>query len=180
MPYIPIINNTPGIVGLLDTYTDTGKVLRNLADILLNKNSNAFIKAERETVASYVSFLNNCNFCYKSHSSIADFLWEKKGQTKEYIDKIETLEEIMSSSKIETLLYIAKKLHACPQGIKQEDIDLLFTFNFTPDDINDLILIISSFCMFNRYVDGLGTLPALDDDMYNNMAEKIAINGYII
>ena len=38
MPYIPIINNTPGIVGLLDTYTDTGKVLRNLADILLNKN----------------------------------------------------------------------------------------------------------------------------------------------
>lgn len=180
MPYIPIINNTPGIVGLLDTYTDTGKVLRNLADILLNKNSNAFIKAERETVASYVSFLNNCNFCYKSHSSIADCLWKRKGQTKEYIDKIETLEETMSSSKIETLLYIAKKLHACPQGVKQEDIDLLFTFNFTPDDINDLILIISSFCMFNRYVDGLGTFHALDDDMYNNMAEKIAINGYII
>ena len=192
MPYIPIINNTPGIVGLLETYTDTGKVLRNLADILLNKNSNAFNKAERETVASYISFLNNCNFCYKSHSAIADCLWKKKGKTKEIINKIEK-QNVSSNNdnngnndnndnndKIETLLYIAKKLHASPQGIKQEDINLLKVFDFTPDDINDLILIISSFCMFNRYVDGLGTFYSLDDEMYNTMGEKIACNGYII
>ena len=35
----------------------------------------------------------------------------------------------MSSSKIETLLYIAKKLHACPQGIKQEDIENWDSYN---------------------------------------------------
>lgn len=202
MPYIPIINNSPGIVGLLDTYTDTGKVLRNLADVLLNKNSDAFSKVERETVASYVSFLNNCNFCYKSHSAIADYLWSSKGQTKKIFNEIEN-ENFSPKNKIEILLYISKKLQACPQGLIQKDINLLISFNFTPNDINDLILIISSFCMFNRYVDGLGTfnlaevqnssgtfnlaeeqsssdtVHSLNDDMFNIMAEKIANNGYI-
>jgi alkylhydroperoxidase family enzyme len=143
----------------------------------LNKDSNAFKKEERETVASYVSFLNKCNFCYKSHSAVADYLWSSNGKTKEIITKIEN-ENFSCDSKIERLLHITKKLHACPQGLSQEDINLLYNFDFTSNDINDLILIISSFCMFNRYVDGLGTSNSLNDEMYSVMGEKIAINGY--
>jgi hypothetical protein len=33
--------------------------------------------------------------------------------------------------------------------------------------------------MFNRYVDGLGTIHTLDDEMYCGMGKKIAENGYL-
>lgn len=173
MSYIPLAIDSPGIVGLLETFEDTGKILRSLADTLLNKNTNAFNKAERETVASYVSFLNNCKFCYNSHSAVADCLWNDKGKTSTIINNL-----VLNDDKMNAMLKITKKLHESPQGLKQNDIDSLAIFNFTPNDINDLILIISSFCMFNRYVDGLGTTHALDE-MYNQMGEQIAKNGYI-
>jgi uncharacterized peroxidase-related enzyme len=177
MSYIPLNNDFPGIIGLLETYDETGKILRSLADTLLNKNTHAFNKAERETVASYISFLNNCKFCYKSHSSVADCLWNTKGKTLALINECEKNDD--KGEKMIILLRIAKKLHESPQGVKQEDIDSLKTFEFTSNDINELILIISSFCMFNRYVDGLGTSNSLNDEMYSAMGEKIANNGYI-
>ncbi len=173
MSYIPLAIDAPGIVGLLETYTDTGKILRNLADTLLNKNTDAFNKAERETVASYVSFLNNCNFCHKSHSAVADCLWNEKGKTHAIIN------ESAVDGKMNVLMKITKKLHESPQGLKKNDIDSLTAFDFTPSDINDLILIISAFCMFNRYVDGLGTTCPSNDEMYIKMGKQMAKNGYI-
>lgn len=161
MPYIPVSHELPGIIGLLETYTETGSILKNLANTLLNKDTEAFSKSERETVASYISYLNKCHFCYKSHSAIADCLWKQ-------------------TDKLTYILYLAKKLHNSVQGISQDDISLLYTnYHFTSEDVNDLILIISSFCMFNRYVDGLGTNHSQDNDTYIIMGKKIAEHGYI-
>jgi alkylhydroperoxidase family enzyme len=161
MPYIPVSHELPGIIGLLETYTETGSILKNLANTLLNKDTEAFSKSERETVASYISYLNKCHFCYKSHSAIADCLWKQ-------------------TDKLTYILYVAKKLHNSVQGISQDDISLLYTnYHFTSEDVNDLILIISSFCMFNRYVDGLGTNHSQDNDTYIIMGKKIAEHGYI-
>ena len=64
MPYIPIANELPGIIGLLETYTETGTILKTLANALLNKHTEAFNKSERETVASYISYLNMDYFEY--------------------------------------------------------------------------------------------------------------------
>ena len=89
MPYIPIANEFPGIAGLLNTYTETGSILKQLANTLLNKDTEAFNKAERETVASYISYLNNCQFCYRSHLVISDGLWKQNGKTKEIAFNIE-------------------------------------------------------------------------------------------
>lgn len=177
MPYIPVLHELPGIIGLLETYTETGSILQKLANTLLNKDTETFSKSERETVASYISYLNKCHFCYKSHSAIADCLWKQPGKTKEIIDNIENNTQ---TDKLTYILYVAKKLHNSVQGISQDDISLLYTnYHFTSEDVNDLILIISSFCMFNRYVDGLGTNHSQDNDTYITMGKKIAEHGYI-
>ena len=177
MPYIPIVNELPGIIGLLETYTETGTILKTLANTLLNKHTDAFNKSERETVASYISYLNNCQFCYKSHSAIADCLCEQNGKTKEIIDNVKGNTH---TDKMNSILHIAKKLHNSVQGVLQDDISLLCSMcHFTSQDINDFILIVSSFCMFNRYVDGLGTAHALTDEIYYSMGKKIAEHGYL-
>jgi AhpD family alkylhydroperoxidase len=183
MPYIPVVNELPGIIGLLETYTETGCILKQFANTLLNKETEAFNKSERETVASYISYLNNCQFCYKSHSAIADCLWKQRGKTKEIIENSNIdnqSSDNQPSDKISYILFVAKKLHNSVQGVEQRDISLLYTnYHFTSQDINDLILIISSFCMFNRYVDGLGTFHTLNDDAYYSMGNKIAEHGYL-
>jgi hypothetical protein len=48
MPYIPILHELPGIIGLLETYTETGTISKKLANTLLNKETEAFNKSENE------------------------------------------------------------------------------------------------------------------------------------
>ncbi len=70
MPYIDTKNNTPGIRSLMTFRPETGKVLNQLAQVLLADES-TLTKNERELIAAFVSSGNDCKFCMKTHSSIA-------------------------------------------------------------------------------------------------------------
>jgi hypothetical protein len=48
----------------------------------------------------------------------------------------------------------------------------------TDRDLHDTVLIAAAFCMYNRYVDGLATIPLADERGYDAMAEHIVANGY--
>jgi hypothetical protein len=41
------------------------------------------------------------------------------------------------------------------------------------------VLIAAAFCMFNRYVDGLGTFAPDDPDLYSSRAQRIVEVGYL-
>jgi hypothetical protein len=45
-------------------------------------------------------------------------------------------------------------------------------------EIHDTVLIAAAFCMYNRYVDGLGTWQPRDESMYAKMGEHLATEGY--
>jgi len=48
----------------------------------------------------------------------------------------------------------------------------------TDREIHDTVLIAAAFCMFNRYVDGLGTAAPQDRQLYINRAPQRAEEGY--
>jgi hypothetical protein len=48
----------------------------------------------------------------------------------------------------------------------------------TGRDVRTAVLITAAFCMFNRYVDGLGTFAPEDRDAYAPMAHQIVEFGY--
>jgi hypothetical protein len=48
----------------------------------------------------------------------------------------------------------------------------------TDIEIHDTVLIAAAFCMFNRYVDGLGTWQPRDPEMYARMGRHLADEGY--
>jgi alkylhydroperoxidase/carboxymuconolactone decarboxylase family protein YurZ len=48
----------------------------------------------------------------------------------------------------------------------------------TDKEIHDTVLIAASFCMFNRYVDGLATWAPQDRQFYVNRAPQRAEDGY--
>jgi hypothetical protein len=50
----------------------------------------------------------------------------------------------------------------------------------TDTEIHDTVLIAAAFCMFNRYVDGLGTTQPRDETMYRERGKMIAREGYVV
>lgn len=48
----------------------------------------------------------------------------------------------------------------------------------TDREIHDTVLIAAAFCMFNRYVDGLGTLAPSDPAAYAQSGIRIKNEGY--
>jgi uncharacterized peroxidase-related enzyme len=173
MAYINTGIKQPGIVELLFYKNVTGNALSNLANALLIETS-PLSSGERELIASYVSYLNECEFCHLSHSAAANVHLGDNGKTISCI--IENIDTANITDKLKKLLRIAGKVQKSGKLIKEEDIDDAKSSGATDEEIHDTVLIAAAFCMFNRYVDGLGTTPAKKED-YMEMGKRMS-KGY--
>lgn len=174
--HIAVPNGLPGIVGLLAYCPETAKPLTELAEVLLRRES-TLTRGERELIASYVSSLNECTFCCNSHSAIA--ACELNGD-KELVEAVkDDYASADISDKMKALLAIAKKVQRKARSVNPQDIAKARKHGATDREIHDAVLIAAAFCMYNRYVDGLGTWAPTDQAVYDAMGQQIAENGYI-
>ncbi|MBR9998294.1 MAG: peroxidase-related enzyme [Cyclobacteriaceae bacterium] len=176
MAYIKLNNeNLPGIVGLLDYRPETAKHRNGLAETLLRGKS-TLTSGERELIAASVSNWNNCHFCFSSHGASAAAHLET---SIDLLDEIKNgLGNTELSPKMKRLLNIAQKVQMGGKNVTREDIDRAREKGATDLEIHDTVLIAAAFCMFNRYVDGLGTWAPEEKEAYIEMGEKLAHQGY--
>ena len=174
MAYIRLDNELPGISGLLAHRRDTAKPLRDLAQTLLRGLSSLEVY-ERELIATYVSHRNDCNFCKNSHGAAVDHL---VGNTC-LLDSVCTdFETAQISTKLKALLNIAGKVQQSGRAVKSEDIVRAKESGASDEEIHDAVLIAAAFCMYNRYVDGLGTHSSKERGDYVQSGERLATVGY--
>jgi alkylhydroperoxidase/carboxymuconolactone decarboxylase family protein YurZ len=81
------------------------------------------------------------------------------------------------SNKMKALLAIAAKVQKSGKEVLKSDIENATKNGATDEEIHDAVLIASAFCMFNRYVDGLGTTPAKNLADYKEMGKRMS-KGY--
>ena len=175
MAYINTGVNQPGIVELLRYKLSTGNALLNLAHTLLIENS-PLSSGERELIASYVSYLNECEFCHLSHAVAANAYFNDQGETVSCV--IQNIDTSNISDKMKALLRIADKVQKSGKQVLKTDIEKAFENGASDEEIHDTVLIAAAFCMFNRYVDGLGTTPANPEE-YAEMGKRMT-QGYKI
>src|SRR5580700_11750239 len=70
MPHIQLPEGLQGIRGPMAFRPETAKPLNELAEILLHA-PNSLTPGERELIATYVSYLNDCYYCQTIHGAIA-------------------------------------------------------------------------------------------------------------
>lgn len=176
MAYIKLLNEElPGISGLLANNPRTAVPLLNLAETLLRSPS-TLTSGERELIASYVSHLNDCHFCHTSHGAAAA---AHLACDLSIIDDIKlNFAQTDISPKLRTLLNIAAKVQKGGKYVQAADIEAASSEGATDEEIHDSVLIAAAFCMFNRYVDGLGTWAPEENEAYHEMGEKMAFLGY--
>ncbi len=175
MTYIKTGVNQPGIVDLLFYKGSTGKALSNLAHTLLHGPSN-LTPGERELIASYVSDLNSCEYCHESHGASANYHLKDEGQAVNFVKVDPAVAPV--SEKMKALLKIAARVQKSGKEVNMAHIDAAHFAGASDEDIHDTVLIAAAFCMYNRYVDGLGTRLPLDKQEYVPMGKRLATIGY--
>jgi alkylhydroperoxidase/carboxymuconolactone decarboxylase family protein YurZ len=97
----------------------------------------------------------------------------------QFIDDIKNNPQATSiSEKLKALLVIAGSVQKGGKFVTKEQIDLAKRVGATDMEIHDTVLIAAAFCMFNRYVDGLGTWAPTDRELYIKRAKMRAEEGY--
>jgi len=166
----------PGITGPMRFRPETAKPLNELAEVLL-RAPHSLPAGERELIAAYVSGLNECTFCCSSHSAFAA---AQLDAGMSLVDQVRTdLETAPVSDKLRALLRIAAVVREDGRKVTTELVAAARMEGATDVEIHDTVLIAAAFCMFNRYVDGLGTLAPDNPDRYAQSARRIVDQGYI-
>jgi uncharacterized peroxidase-related enzyme len=177
MAHIKVPEGVPGIRSLVMFRPETGKPLYDLAQVLLRGES-PLTPAERELIAAYVSSKNNCMFCMSSHAAAARELF---GDQKTVVDSvIEEVDDAPVGAKMKALLKIAGKVQQSGKSVSYEDIASARKLGAGDRDIHDTVLIAATFCMFNRYVDGLASWTPTEPKAYEEMGKRMATMGYVL
>jgi uncharacterized peroxidase-related enzyme len=175
MPHIDFKNDFPGIRAALAYRPETAAPLGVLAEILL-RDDEGLTRAERELIATHVSYLNDCFYCHHSHGEIACIYLDGD---RELVDLVRTnYKDAPISDKLKALLNVAAKVQQSGRAVTTSDIDNARVHGATDRDIHDTVLIAAAFCMFNRYVDGLATTAPTDMSSYPLRAQQVADLGY--
>jgi uncharacterized peroxidase-related enzyme len=175
MPHINVQNDLPGIRSLMAFRPETAKPLNELAEILL-RDTTGLSRTERELIATFVSYLNDCFYCHNSHGEIACYYLAGDRTLVNQVKENYLIAPI--SDKLKSLLQIAAKVQQSGKAVTPADIDNARKHGATDRDIHDTVLIAAAFCMFNRYVDGLAADTPTDLSTYPTRAKQVAECGY--
>ncbi len=176
MAHIKLPEGAPGVVGPMIAYPETQVHLSGLAETLL-RGPSSLSPAERELIASYVSSGNECYFCTQSHAAAARVHF---GEECRLVDQV--LAEVDTapvSAKMKALLAIADKVRRDGRLVQAGDVARARAEGADDKAIHDTVLIAAAFCMFNRYVDGLGTWAPKDPAAYEESGLRLANHGYV-
>lgn len=165
----------PGVIGLMAYRPETAGPLSDLANVLLFE-PNALSRGDRELIAAYVSDLNECSFCRQSHSAFAAA--QLPGGTDLVAAVRHDPESAPISDRMKALLRIAAAVQAGGRQVTTAMVDRARAAGASDVEIHDAVLIAAVFCMFNRYVDGLGTVPGQDASQFAAVAQMVVAAGY--
>ena len=174
MPHSEVPEGFPGISAGFTYRPETARPMRELAHILLHE-PNSLTPGERELIATYVSSRNNCHFCQSSHGAAAACHLGDEAVVKQVKTDFQSAP---ISEKLKSLLVIAGKVQQDGKLVTRADADAARKAGATDLEIHDTVLIAAAFCMFNRYVDGLGTWQPDNPEMYAQMGRHLADEGY--
>jgi uncharacterized peroxidase-related enzyme len=177
MPHIPLPSGYPGIRGAMAFRPETARPLNDLVEVLLTGPS-TLSKGDRELIATYVSSRNCTHYCASIHGAIAA---AHLGGDEALVKQVKTdFTQAAISPKLKALLTIAGKVQQDGKLVTAGDVEAARLDGATDLEIHDTVLIAAAFCMYNRYVDGLGTDQPDDEALYRERGRRVAREGYVM
>ena len=123
---------------------------------VLHHSSNTLPKWYLETIGTYVSHLNHCQYCIDHHFTGLKRLLGDDEKAEEILNSMSTDNlSVVLTGKFGTAISYVKKLALDPSSIGESDMDTLKS-SFDDGEILEINQVVSYFCYANRTVLGLG------------------------
>lgn len=152
MPHIPSLPDNAHLADLFTRFPKGIEPLMQYTDAVL-RGPGALGVAERELIATYVSGLNACNFCFDSHLVYAELFGIEPGLVRSLLDDLDTAPV---SGPMRALLTYVRKLNTLPSRLTRADAQAVLKAGNCEDALFEAIQVGGLFNMMNRLVEGAG------------------------
>lgn len=175
MAYIPLPDHLPGMRGLLAFRPAIAPALTALTQTLL-RSDEGLSPGERELIGAFVSALSDCAICQNVHSAAAQCLLGADDALMQTI--LDDYSNAGISTKMKALLAIAASVQRGGKSVTAEQVETARAAGATDIEIHDTVLIAGLFCLFNRYLDGLGVASDDTPEAFRERGRALAEHGY--
>ena len=171
--YIQLPENAVGMRGLMAFRPHLAPHLGAFTEGILGIDE-GLTKAERELIGMMVSRWNECSGCEGVHGGVAECYLQDDGTLTEHIKQDYRSAPI--SEKFKSLLTIAHSVQQGGKNVTKEQMEKAKSLGASDIEIHDTVLIAATFCLFNRYLDGLNVWDsqAYTPEMYRERGRMIA------
>jgi len=137
----------PNIFAALAWRPDEGRAFFAMHDALMDKETPALSKADRELIVVATSAVNDCLYCVVAHGAVA----RVRARDPYIADQVAVdWRKAPLSPRMHAVLEVATRLAAEPAAVTEDDLALLTGHGLTQDDVWDVGMITSFFALSNR------------------------------
>ncbi len=155
-----IVGSIPNIVKLSSLKLRAASAAQDLYQSVLYHDSGLSME-EKEMVATVVSVINGCVYCYNHHGGALTRLSNDPDLTHQVISNFRAAP---ISSRAMSLLEFADKLTRAPGSMTEADVETLRALGLSDEDVLDLVQLVSYFNYTNRVAVALGVDPESPDE----------------
>lgn len=160
MPNLPSLPENAHLSELFARYPKGIDHLMHFTDTVL-RGEGALSVGERELIASYVSGLNACRFCFGSHVAYAELFGIEQGLIEALLDDPDTAPV---EPRLRPLLAYVRKLNTLPSRVTPADAQAVLEAGLPEAALYEAIQVCGLFNMMNRIVEGTGVSFDYDAD----------------
>lgn len=152
MALFPGLPASPHLADVFRAFPEQVRPLLDYHDLLLRGESPLSV-AERELIATYVSGLNACTFCFGAHRIYAEVF----GVDAALIDALmEDIDSAPVNDKLKPVLRYVAKLTRLPAQLSDADAAAVYEAGWSERALYDAVQVCALFNFMNRIIEGTG------------------------
>jgi uncharacterized peroxidase-related enzyme len=153
MPFLKTLPEGAKVFDAFQTWPQLYGPIATLSQTALRDFPSALSAAERELIGSFVSRLNQCEYCYRVHNSAVNAF----GIAHDLVDRLrEDIDSAPVDARLKPLLRYVRKLTLDQYRMVPADAQAVLAAGWSEEDLNLAICICALFNFMNRFVHGLG------------------------
>lgn len=160
MPFFPSLPEDAGVRKIWETFNPEAHEGLSLFSRSFMRKEGKLTPADKETIAAYVSELNDSDYCFIGHSRAAVKLGADRAVFEPLMEDIATAPV---REEMKPLLSFIKKLTLTPARVTQADVDEVFAAGWDEQSVHQAICVCARFSMMNRLTLGHGLIANEDN-----------------
>lgn len=171
MSYLPSKPDAT-LIDVFKKYPDLARPLHAFADAVM-RGPSPFSAGERELIAAYVSKVNGCDYCERSHGAVTERFGIDRGVIEQLVDNVDAADV---PDRLKPALHFVRKLNDAPSSVTRADVEAILAEGWDESAVVHAALVCGHFNLMNRWIDGLGI--EADSGTIRTTAEHLHKHGY--